>query len=175
MPFVSLAEIKTYLQLDLPDDDAVLTQIITFMDAEVIRATGKPFADTDYVEYFDGGFDTIVLSHTPVTEVDSIVDALGISTITEDDFRFTEGGLVERIPFTTWPCGKRRWVVTYSAGSATIPDDLKLAILQDVARLYNERNTALTQKTTEGMSQSIKMDVSDNVKRILSRHMDRGF
>lgn len=174
MSFVTLTEIKDYLQINHSDDDAFFNALIPLMDAEIIASLGKPFDEVDYVEYYDGGNDFIALAHTPVTEI-IITDEMYGDVLEDTEYRLLNTGVVERVPFSTWPTGSRRWKFEYTAGDATIPSDLKLAVLQEMARFYNERNTSLTQKTTEGMSQSLKQDMSDNVKRVLARHRDIGF
>lgn len=98
---------------------------------------------------------SLVLARRPVTEIDTIT--VSDSEQGTDDYEYeAASGLLYRLcgeRRAYWPCGET--VVTYSAGYATVPDDLKYAAIRFVqAENTNAgRDPYLKRLKIEGLSE----------------------
>ena len=129
---VTLAELNDALNLegDTSHDDELQTYIDA-VTAHVERHWGElPSAETSEIALVvDRGDGTLRISTSkPVLEVASLTD--GETTYT-DDFTVSADGYVEHDDLI-----RGRWTITYTAGYAAIPADLKLAVTEDIRGLY---------------------------------------
>lgn len=98
---------------------------------------------------------SLVLARRPVTGIDTVV--ISDSEQGADDYEYeAASGLLYRLcggGRTCWPCGET--VVSYSAGYATVPDDLKYAAIRFVqAETTNAgRDPYLKRLRIEGLSE----------------------
>lgn len=147
MPYAwppTVTELKTETNITSSTDDAELQ---TVLDAAVALLENHPayrvkdaVTTTTYTEWYDGGNDTIVLKHYPVSSVTSVaeytptVQALAdeepdvVSSFTGYGYTIDKAsGIVTRTSGgVDWRFSGRVKVV-YVAGSATVPADLRLA------------------------------------------------
>lgn len=112
----------------------------SFMETYCHRA----FESGDYVEYYSGdGTKVLMLRKYPVSTLTSIYRVTGytddVESTTEIDSDYyrldAQAGIVWHD--TKWLEGTRNYKVTYSAGYATIPYDLKTLCLEIAAKLYH--------------------------------------
>lgn len=82
----------------------------------------------------------LVLSRRPIVSVVSVTE--NDTALATDDYEIeVASGMLRRLSSgteTCWPCGKI--VVVYTAGWATVPDDLKLAASRMAAHLWTEHD-----------------------------------
>ena len=173
MGVIVLADLKTYLTVEHTDDDALLSQIVGFVNSDVEAATKRKFnADTnDATERCDGDGEVLVLSHIPVKEITSITDTADDSVWDAEDYDLdAESGLVYRKDGLYWQCGRRRFTVSYKHGYAAVPDDIKtLAYL--LGAMYYERRDFTQAKTRQGdTAQEFTEGWPQQAKDILKRY-----
>lgn len=151
----TLADCKAYLGVTGTSEDAVLTELIVGIEETIAQASGRqrvpgrnPFESVAATEYYDGpGRPTLVLRRRPVTVVSAVkVDQAGYYgqgpqafpsgsawTVGEHyavprlDASEQNGGMLISLG-GCWPLGTGNVLVTYTAGYATIPDDLTLLV-----------------------------------------------
>lgn len=158
---VTLADTKAQLNIPASDttQDAELAGYISAATSVVQWITG-PILSTPYVgEVYDGTGSVIMLRNPPILTVDSVTEYLGrvAYTITAqplgstvDNYGYSlddpaSGKLTRRSAAGTpmsWLGGRSSVVVSYTAGRATIPADVRLAALLDIQDLW--------QKTQQG-------------------------
>ena len=143
---VSLDETKAFLNIDDTTYDTELASYITSASSLWIKAGGPGASSPAFDEWYDGGNSTISLRHRPVIEITSIVEAITGTTaytLTEQNpgggssgaWGYSvnkELGLIVRrangVEVRTTQ-GKKNIHVTYKAGFATAPEDVKHAVL----------------------------------------------
>lgn len=151
---VSLEETIAHLTLD-DDTDLDEDKLQGFIDAATTYIQGKtgPIIPVQFVEVHNGGGPTIVLRNAPVLQVDEVIEYVGPVpyTLTAAELGINPGqytysldnpaqGILAR-RYSGWQVGafspgKRNVKVTYWGGRATVPADIRMAVLQDIAGLY---------------------------------------
>lgn len=128
---------------DNTTQDGLLQILLDWAIAFVESYTGRTFDSDEYEEYIDGNAQReIILDHYPVTELTSIeYDNWTLSTPDREDVDVDSYKLIPksgRILLTFCLIrGFQNYKVTYTAGYATAPDDLKMATLKLAATYYN--------------------------------------
>lgn len=158
----TLASVKLYLGITVADNDALLEQLIDEVTEWVEgQLGGRRIKETAYVdEEHDGGEQDIFLNNWPIAGNPALVGSFRTGPISsptfqdfnENDFVIYNGsGFVHF--FGKTPGGETIGVVgptskgslnlrfTYTAGFATIPDDLELLANQLVATIFQKRNS----------------------------------
>lgn len=132
-------------------DAARLSTLIAAASAAIVRFCGRAFVSTAYTETYSGdGTTELLLRHYPLITLTTV-------TITDDDgteydiatdqFRLDEAaGIVHFKPdadddYTWWPEGTLNIEIVYTAGYATVPDDVQEACVLTVAALYAAAST----------------------------------
>ena len=153
---ITRAEYKAYANISSTNQDAEIDTLIPKVSQLVKTYCRRSFVD--YVdearnETFDGGYSTLLLKETPVTQV--------ISVQQSTDYGQTYTKLVK---FTDWvqsgdyivainPEGFKPYVngykVSYFAGYETVPEDLKLAVL-DLVTYYRKNDGAIHSSKAPG-------------------------
>jgi hypothetical protein len=132
---VTLAEAKTHLNITVATYDAELQTFLDQCEAAISRRVG-PLSSTATTAEAPGGGRALLLSTTPAISLTSVTDATG-ATLTVSDLHVTTDGVV------TWSttglgCFNSPWyTVVYQAGRATLPADLKLAVLEMVRHKWS--------------------------------------
>ena len=192
---VTLREYKDFAGLTGVSEDAKLNVIIPSISQAVKTYCGTSIVDyysTDKVEYFDVTNDMtyqIMVDESPLVSVSQVQERDSQSgtyttLISEDsdgsgkyDYVVdTERDLITRTTSTgdkMFPRGRKAVKVTYRAGYASTPADLKLACF-DLVKYYlkDERKQAMTiqgAQVQNPVSTSLRdnIDFPDHIKRIL--------
>lgn len=153
-PLVDLDDVKDHLNIDSTDTSQDV-ELQGFIDAATVYIQNLvgPIMPVTFTETHSGGGSTICLFNPPVLSVTSVVEYVGVTgyTLTQvslggdigaysfslDDpssgilRRRYSGGLVGN-----FVGGDHNVVVTYDAGAAAIPADIRMAVLQDIAGLF---------------------------------------
>lgn len=153
---ITLAEYKAYAGLTSPNHDAEILQLIPKISELVktyCKRTFVDWLDDPKLEHFNGGYQTLLLEETPVSQILEV----GYSS----DYGQTYTPLVE---YRDWvldgnyivsvnPAGFSRvlrgYRVTYLAGYETVPEDLKLAVL-DLVTYYRKNDMAVHSSKAPG-------------------------
>jgi len=143
----SLDEVKSYLEMDSDTDnqDDLLESFINQITESMENFCGvEQFLAKDYTEYFDGKYsDVLFPNHCPVNTVSGIWNdtAWSWGSSTEVDattYRIVDSNRIA-LRLSTFAGTTQNIKITYNAGYATIPGDLKLACIKEVARLYRTK------------------------------------
>lgn len=163
MALITLTELKNHIGIAAADtgaDDA-LNQIIAGVGAAVVNfLRWDPEANTEQTRNYDGDggslMDLGVKNLTAVSEVKIGQDAATQQVVDSSWYRFEANGLLKMVESERYsarlrgygyrfPIGTQNITVTFTAGYATVPADLKLAVIRWCGVIFNRRKT-------EGMS-----------------------
>lgn len=163
---VTLEEAKSFLRVDVSDDDTQIGSLIT-----AARGYAEHYAQCSFAaQTWELGLNTfpflaIELQNPPVTDVVSIkyTDAAGVEqTLSESAYTLDDYGLTARI----WPIDDV-WPVTsiadipnavrvrYTAGAC--PAMAKTAILEMLAHLYENREEGVVPSTVARLLDTVKV------------------
>lgn len=169
-------DVKTYLGLSGTTYDASIDTLIPAASEAIENACGRRFAETAYTEYRDGGHDRLVLKRRPATSVSGIWDdpdrVFGDATkLDSDDIVLdTDRGIVI-LRQGAFQNGVRNVKVSYTAGSAEVPDDIAQACVMLVAAWFHsgrEGADGLDSRTAGEMAQRFAAEaLPATVERIL--------
>jgi len=173
MGVIVLNDLKTYLTVEHSDDDALLSMIVGFVNADVKGATHRAFDGTDSTEErVDGGGDCLILNHLPVTAITKITDTEDESELDADTYEVdANSGLVYLVDHYDWSKGNRRFKVEYTFGYAAPPDDVKTAAYLLGAMYYERRDLAQVRTRQGDTSQDFSAEWPQQVKDILKRYI----
>lgn len=160
---ITRAEYKNYLGISSSNKDTEIDLLIPKVSQLVKTYCRRNF--TDYydeakTEYFDGGFDKLILKETPVSNVTQVSKSTNYGQTYTNLTKFTDwvldGDSVRAISNGGWFQEYiRGYRVTYTAGYEFVPEDLKLAVL-DLVEYYSKNNSAV----------HVNRDVTPNVTQI---------
>lgn len=151
---VSLDEAKDHLNIQSSDPvrDSELQGFIDAATAYIQSFTG-PIIGQAFTETYNGGRDTICLFHPPVLSIQSVTEYIGQVAYTltavapgnnAGPYAYSldnaRGGILRRRytagyagPFAA---GVGNVIVAYTGGQSAVPADIRMAVLQDIAGLY---------------------------------------
>lgn len=138
---VTLAEVKTFLNIEDADSD---TELLAFIDAATRKITDitGPVLPTTVTEYRSGGAERIILRQRPVVSITSVTEVWGTTSTALTAITFGQGAtnygysfdaatgsIVRRVnnEAGTFADGEDNIRIVYVAGYATIPAEIALA------------------------------------------------
>lgn len=143
----TIEQVKTHMGLSGTTYDSVLTQILTGVD-KFIKEDIKRYVEeeTHTEQIFDGDYEWIQLDDTNLsTEGFTFEYNAGDSedpdwqTVPRSDYElYYDEGLIF---MNSLYYGKRVLRITYTVGSDTIPEDLKMLAIRLTAKIYNKRKS----------------------------------
>ena len=185
---ITLAIYKDAEGLSTPKEDLRINALIPSVSQLVKTYCGNSFVDyysSAKTEIFDINWSThiIQLTESPVNTITSVQERASYSgayaTLTTGAYQFyldesTDSVLrTSSAVFTNWPTGVGSVKVVYTAGWSTIPEDLKLAVI-DLITYYlkdehKERRTiaGASIQNPSSSSQSGNVAFPDHIKRVL--------
>jgi uncharacterized phiE125 gp8 family phage protein len=171
----ALGDVKAWLNLSTTSDDTLLASLITNVSGFITSGLNRAVLSASYTETRDGtGGRTLAFGVTPVTAVTSLTIngrtippapdnfnpgyRFGPSRLSLYGFRFTQG--YDNV------------AVSYTAGFASVPDDLAQACIQLVALRYRERDRiGLVSKGLAGEATAfLQKAMTDDVAAVLQRY-----
>lgn len=142
---VTLAEAKLYCRVSTSVDDNQISLMIKQAREAIEVGTGLSLIPKTAVVWFTNFNGSFNLPYGPVNSFTSLIDENG-DTIVAADYTLVGG----KFPMLTRPLWKNL-KATYVVGYATIPNDLKIAILDQVSYDYENRgldsNTGICEKS----------------------------
>ena len=138
MPYIDSTDIENFLGLDLQTNgqtqvDALIPAIEAYFERQCNR---KWSYSGNQVETFDGNTDTFFVKAPPIASVVSITDD-GLAISTDDIYAYDS---YIKLGYRT--TNKRRCVVITYTTDATLPADVKHAMVRWVAQIYKEAKDA---------------------------------
>jgi hypothetical protein len=159
---ITLQEAKDFLNITSSNYDTELPLFVSAASQMWVRRVGPVAGSVSYDEWYSGGRPTIVLRHTPVQSVTAVTEALNTSlayTLTAEVLDGQTGGdaygytidkdlglLVRRMNgiAANFAPGINNVRVTYVAGFATTPEDIKIAVKVLTKRLWDSQRGGTT-------------------------------
>ena len=183
---ITLEEYKDSKNLSSVKDDARLRTLIESVSQLVKTYCGNSIIDhysTNKVETFNINWDThiVQLTESPVVSVVSVetrdyVTAAYTTMDTNDYYVDQATDSVFRVShnsYKNWPLGAGSVKVTYTAGYAETPADLKLACIDLVQYYHKEEHTVrrtLAGATVENPGTGEGRGFPDHIKRVLDMY-----
>jgi len=84
-PFVDLAQVKDYLSISSNTADARISNVIHYATGMVEHYIGQEVLANDYVEVFDGGKSSVMVSRLPLSNVYQVTEFNGVEDVILDD------------------------------------------------------------------------------------------
>ena len=84
-PFVDLAQVKDYLSISSNTQDARRANVINYATSMVEHYIGQEVLANDYVEVFDGGKSSVMVSRLPLSNVYQVTEYNGVEDNILDD------------------------------------------------------------------------------------------
>ena len=145
---VSVAEVKEFL--DIPEtetnNDAMLLNIIVRTQSEAENYCGRIFTAADYTEYHNGDMTgNVIVNNSPIVSISALCDdtsrEYGAETLIDpSDYVFDEETGIVELDGLCFDRGLKNIKVVYRAGygtgGATLPNDLKNALIKLAAADY---------------------------------------
>lgn len=150
---VTPAEIKEYLRIDLDDDDTLLGILIKAARKSCEAYTNVSFVEREVTAELMNQLGGQPLPYGPVGDIISFKDCNG-DDVDEDNYKI-DGVQFKRVK----TCFDGPITVSYNAGYEALPEDLKVALMCQVAWLYEHRG-----------DEQLKTGLSEQSKLLLSQY-----
>lgn len=178
MSVVSVPEVKTHLNLTVATHDVELQTFIDSAEGAISERVG-PLAPTATTARVRGGGAALVLPVSPAVSLTSVTPADSTALTLADLHLDTGAGLVTYNSGSAFSA--RYYTVVYSAGRATSPADLKLAVKELVRHLWaTQRGTTARPGSRESESASNTLPGAAyafpfRVEQLIAPHEQPGF
>lgn len=176
----TLADVKSYLNIQNTTNDALLQLLITAASQYMMTYCGRTFQLTTYTnEAYNGTGNAMqMLLNSPVVAVSAVsVNGIARTPFNQSSYpggyRFDEDGIYAGCDFGVWCDGFQNVVVSYQAGYATIPYDLNFACIELVAKRYRDKDKSIvTQRSIAGETiiYNPAFDLPPSVKSVLDNY-----
>ena len=199
LSLVTRAEYKAYQGISSTTSDATIDALISKVSElvkSICRRTFVDYVNDAKVEYSEGGSPTIELAETPVLSVSSLEYSSDYgqtyTALTEyENYVFSKTSnnlrpilvaspppeILGYVPYGSrsnpmFPEAINGYRVTYTAGYETLPEDLKLAIL-DLVSYYIKNDSAVhTHKLAQPNTMQVEYVTSTNLPAHIKRILD---
>ncbi len=153
LPLITRAEYKAYVGITSPNSDTVIDALIPKVSALVknyCRRTFIDYVNDAKVETTSGGYgENLLLEEYPVLSVSSVGWSVDYGQNYTDLVEFTDyvvevekGYIVALSASGEWDKCLNGYQVTYTAGYETLPEDLKLAVM-DLVTYYIKNDASV--------------------------------
>lgn len=153
---ITRAEYKAYANISSTNQDTEIDAIIPKVSQLVktyCRRTFIDYVDETRTEVFNGGFGSLLLKETPVLQILSVERSTDYGQTYTKLTKFTDWVPQEDYVVCTNPVGfeplLNGYRVNYFAGYETVPEDLKLAVL-DLVTYYRKNDGAIHSNKAPG-------------------------
>lgn len=182
---VTKSEYKTYAGISSTNQDAEIDLLIPKVSELVKSYCRRTFIDgleDILVERTNGGFNNIILKEAPVTQILSVEKSTNYgqtyTSLTEytDWVLDTETNTVVSLSAVGFEKLINGYQVSYYAGYETVPEDLKLAVL-DLVTYYRKNDASVHNNRTPGGGGSVQLEYIMNtnfpahIKRVLDLYV----
>ncbi|OXE36911.1 MAG: hypothetical protein CGW95_04820 [Phenylobacterium zucineum] len=156
---VTLAEAKLHCKVDVADDDALLTALITTATEGAEQITGRALMAQTWELTLDAFPDAFELTRVPVQSVTSVkyFDATGVQqTLASNLYSFdnaddNNSAYVVPAYGTSWPVTREQInavAVRYVSGYTTVPEPIKTWIKIQISEMYKNREASVIERAT---------------------------
>ncbi|MEE9200657.1 MAG: head-tail connector protein [Candidatus Brocadiales bacterium] len=165
MSLTTVANVKEYLGVSGTSDDALLSRLVDWSTDLIHSYCRRVFTEASYDEYYDGdGTEGLLVNQFPVSTV-TLLEVDGVQKDTSSYLLYGQLGLI-KVKSGKFPRGKKNLRVQYSAGYATLPNDLEQVAIELVSLKYYDRGrNRLGVTAKDGVS--YVPHLSDEIKLVL--------
>ena len=125
---VTVTDVKNWLKIDLPDDDALIAFLISGARTQIENYVNLSLVNRTVKATIKNGLGNFLLPYGPVKAITTT------TTLSGDAITITNQGNIINESFDGGNA-----VITYTAGFTTLPANLRVAWLQQCAYLYENR------------------------------------
>ncbi len=180
---VTLAEYKAYSGISSNTQDVAISAIIPKVSAlvkSICRRTFVDYVDDAKVEVINGGYDKLYMKEYPLISITSFEVSQDYGVTYTELVEYTdyvldiEEGSIANLVNTYFPKKINGYKITYTAGYETIPEDLKMAVL-DLITYYIKNESAIHSPKAPGTN-SVQIEyvtttnLPSHIKRVLDLH-----
>jgi hypothetical protein len=179
---ITKAEYKTYASITSTNQDAEIDLLIPKVSELVktyCRRTFVDYYDEAKTEVFDGGYGSLILKETPVVQVISVQQSTDYGQTYAKLTKFADwvpsGDFVVAIDPSGFKPMINGYKVSYFAGYETVPEDLRLAVL-DLVTYYRKNDSAVHSTKAPGTN-SVQIEyisttsLPAHIKRVLDLYV----
>lgn len=179
MDLITISEYKSYAGITSTNSDTAIKTIIpkvSELTKSYCRRTFIDYVNDEKIEVFDGGL-YLLLGEYPVISVNSVESSSDYgktyTSLTEfTDYVFNRfDQVILPIGISSFPLMPNGYKVSFNAGYETIPEDLKLAVM-DLVTYYLRNDMAVKTHRTAG---SNTVQIEYITKNTLPSHISRVF
>lgn len=178
-PLITRQEYKSYANLTNPNSDAEIDNLIPKVSELVKTYCNRSFVDwidEVKIEHFNGDSQYLILKECPVIEVLEVAYSSDYGVTYTPILEHRDWVLDEDLIISTARDGFRKalrgYRVSYTAGYSSIPDDLKLAVM-DLLTYYRRNDMAAhTSKGTSSGSMQIEYITATGFPSHIRRVLD---
>jgi uncharacterized phiE125 gp8 family phage protein len=146
----TLAAVKSYLKIIIPDEDALLEDLINSSSSAIESYCKRKFKEQTFNEEYDGnGRNGLYLHQYPVKSVNSVAINGSVLPISDYKVNKNSGKLIRN--GSIWPSGEINITVDYTAGYSEIPLDLDLACRHLIMSYYKSDIASFSNTFQEGI------------------------
>lgn len=176
---ITLAEYKAYVGVTSPNQDIAIKLLIPKVSAltkNYCRRTFNDFVNDAKVEVFKGG-SALVLSEFPILSVSSVELSTDYGSTYSSLVEFTDYAVdvtsdtIVPVTVPEFPSYINGYKVTYTAGYETVPEDLKIAVM-DLLTYYLKNDMAVKSQRDAG---SNTVQIEYITRNTLPSHISRVF
>jgi hypothetical protein len=179
---ITKAQYKTYAGITSVNQDAEIDLLIPRVSELVktyCRRTFIDFYDEAKTETFEGGYGSLILKESPVTQVISVQRSTDYgktyTKLTKFDDWIQSGDFVVSVNPRGFEPLINGYKVSYFAGYETVPEDLQLAVLDLVT--YYRRNDGAIHSTKSPGTNAVQIEyisttsLPAHIKRVLDQYV----
>jgi hypothetical protein len=175
-------EYKNYLGITTNNKDQEIDLLIPKVSSLVktyCRRSFIDYYDETKTEIFDGGFAEFILKETPVVNIQEVSKSVNYGQTYTKLTKYTDwvddGDLIRSTATPIFQPYIKGYRVIYTAGYESVPDDLKLAVL-DLVEYYSKNNSAVhvNRDVTPNVTQIqyiANTNFPSHIKRVLDQYM----
>ena len=180
---ITKQDYKTYAGISSTNQDAEIDLLIPKVSELVksyCRRSFIDYVDEARTEVFEGGFGSLLLKESPVIQVISVELSINYGQTYTKLTKFTDWVQTGDYVIGISPEGFKPYIngykVSYFAGYETVPEDLKLAVL-DLVTYYRKNDGSVHNNKSPGAGGSVQLEYIMNtnfpahIKRVLDLYV----
>lgn len=180
LPIITKAEYKAYAGITSNTHDTSIDALIPKVSElvkSICRRTFVDYVNDSKVEYHEGGSGFLVPEEYPVLAISSVEYSIDYGNTYTELVEYTDYALskatnsIKAISTLGFPASINGYRITYTAGYETLPEDLKLAVL-DLLTYYIKNDSAIHSSKAPGTN-TVQIEYVTNtnlpahIKRVL--------
>lgn len=176
---INASELKEFLGMEIREveHDSLLNLLITKFSQVICTYCRQEFVKAEYTETYDGdGESNLLLDHLPVVSVSSLKIDTIVTAADKYAIRKPEGE-IKLIDGSVFTKDFENVEITYEAGYASVPEDVKYVCLDMCARKFKMIDSGRLGMTSQSFGDQsvsyLNKDLTDDLKSMLDHFRRR--